>query len=432
MSLFDRLFTTLVRSGTLTVTGPDGRIRKFGRPDPAVKPVAIRIADRATERRIARNPALGVGEAYVDGRLQVVEGDIKDLLELIGFNVRWDRDNPVRVKLWRPRRIAASLDAWNWKRRSKRNAAHHYDLDRRLYQLFLDSDLQYSCAYFNDPNDSLEQAQLAKKAHIAAKLRLGAGQRVLDIGCGWGGLALYLARQYGVEVLGITLSTEQLEVRAFAGPGSGPGGKRRIPAGGLSRSQRAASIASCRWECSSMSGPPHFRTFFDHCRNLLAPDGIMLLHTIGRADGPGATDAWLTKYIFPGGYIPALSQIAPAIEKSWLWLTDLEILGPHYEWTLGRWYERVSAARDQIERLYDERFFRMWQFYLAGGIAAFRHDALVVFQLQLARKREMMRTRRDYMLAEEVRLLRNHRADPARQRDAVSAGSVAVPQDAIP
>jgi cyclopropane-fatty-acyl-phospholipid synthase len=419
MTLLDRVFSGLVKSGPLTVHGPGGRVRHFGRPHPAVKPVSIRIADRATAARIARNPALGVGEAYMDGRLTVEGGDVRDLLDLIGFNIRWDRDNPVRVALWRPLRIGAALDSWNWQRRSRRNAAHHYDLDRRLYELFLDSDLQYSCAYFHDPSDSLDQAQDNKKAHISAKLRLSAGQRVLDIGCGWGGLALYLSREYRVEVLGITLSREQLEVA-----------RARADRAGLSSCARfeLADYREVRGEFDRIVsvgmfehvGPPHFRVFFDRCRELLAPEGLMLLHTIARADGPGATDAWLARYIFPGGYIPALSQIAPALEKSWLWLRDLEVLGPHYEWTLGRWYERATAARQQIVSIYDERFFRMWQFFLAGGVAAFRHDALVVFQLQLARTRQGWPTRRDYMAAEESRLL-------ARAVDGVSPGSVDAP-----
>jgi cyclopropane-fatty-acyl-phospholipid synthase len=405
MSLFDRVFSALIRSGPLIVSGPDGKVREFGRSDSAVKPVAIRIADRATAARIARNPALGVGEAYMDGRLIVEQGDIRELLDLIGFNIRWDRDNPVRVKLWRPQRIAASLDAWNWKRRSRRNAAHHYDLDRRLYELFLDSDLQYSCAYFDDPSDSLDRAQHEKKAHIAAKLRLSARQRVLDIGCGWGGLALYLAEEYGVEVLGITLSKEQLEVARSRAKQAGLAGRVRFELADYrevsGEFDRIVSVGMFEHV-----GPPHFRTFFERCRNLLAPDGLMLLHTIARAHGPGATDPWLAKYIFPGGYIPALSQIAPALEGSWLWLTDLEVLGPHYEWTLSHWYERATAAKEQITSLYDERFFRMWQFFLAGGIAAFRHDALVVFQLQVARTRRAWPARRDYMAAEEARLLR--------------------------
>jgi cyclopropane-fatty-acyl-phospholipid synthase len=420
MSLFDRVFSALVRSGPLIVNGPDGTLRKFGRSDPAVKPVAIRIADRATAARIARNPALGAGEAYMDGRLIVEQGDIRDFLDLIGFNIRWDRDNPVRVKLWRPQRIAASLDAWNWKRRSRRNAAHHYDLDRSLYELFLDSDLQYSCAYFNDPSDSLDRAQHEKKAHIAAKLRLSAGQRMLDIGCGWGGLALYLAGEYGVEILGITLSQEQLEVARSRADRAGLAKRVRFELGDYrevsGEFDRIVSVGMFEHV-----GPPHFRTFFERCRQLLAPDGLMLLHTIARADGPGATDAWLAKYIFPGGYIPALSQIAPALEKSWLWLTDIEVLGPHYEWTLSHWYERATAAKEQIVSLYDERFFRMWQFYLAGGVAAFRHDALVVFQLQLARTRRAWPARRDYMAEEEARLLRRRTGGEAVSRGSVNA-----------
>jgi cyclopropane-fatty-acyl-phospholipid synthase len=401
--LFDRLFRLIVRSGPLTVIDADGRRRLYGAPAPQLRPVTIRFADRATPWRIARNPALGAGEAYMDGRLIVEDGDIRDFLDLIGYNLRWDADNPVRSRLWRPHRLAAALDTWNWQRRAKRNVAHHYDLADRLYDLFLDADRQYSCAYFDRPGLSLDQAQRDKKAHIAAKLALAPGQSVLDIGCGWGGMALYLNRVADVDVLGITLSEEQLKIA-----------RRRAEEAGVAQRVRFA-LADYRAVTGSFDrnvsvgmfehvGPPFYRIFFDSCRRLLEPDGVMLLHTIGRADGPGATDPWLAKYIFPGGYVPALSQMMPAIERAGLWLTDLEVLRLHYAYTLGHWYDRATAARARIVELYDERFFRMWQFYLAGGISAFRHDGHVVFQLQLSRKRDTTPIVRTYMDREEARL----------------------------
>ena len=403
MYLLDRLLTVLVRAGPLTVIYGDGRQRSYGRSSQAVRPVTIRLTDQATAWRIARNPAIGAGEAYMDGRMTVEEGDIRDLHDLIAYNGRWDADKPVRSTLWRPRRLAQSLDNWNWKRRARRNVAHHYDLSDRLYDLFLDADRQYSCAYFTHIDNSLEQAQADKKAHIAAKLRLEPGQRVLDIGCGWGGLALSLHAMADVDVLGVTLSQEQLNVARDRAASAGVADRVRFELADYrdlcGRFDRIVSVGMFEHV-----GPPHYRRFFSKCRDLLTPDGVMLLHSIGRADGPVATDRWVTKYIFPGGHIPSLSQIAPAIEQSRLWITDLEVLRLHYARTLEHWYERAVAARAEIEALYDRRFFRMWQFYLGGAISAFRHDALVNFQLQLTRRRDAVPLVRDYMMTEEMRL----------------------------
>ena len=381
----DRLFRTLIRAGPLEVVGPDGRLRSYGAPSPQVAPVRIRLADAAAGRAIGCNPALGFGEMYMAGRLVVEQGDIRTLLDLVGFNIRWEKENPVRAALWRPLRIAAAWDTWNWKRRARRNAAHHYDLSDEFYALFLHRERQYSCAYFTGDAQDLDSAQAAKMAHVAAKLRLEPGQKVLDIGCGWGGLALHLARVADVEVLGITLSEAQLNHARARAAAEGLDGRVRFELLDWreveGRFDRIVSVGMFEHV-----GPPHYRPFLARCRELLTADGLMLLHTIGRADGPGATDPFIAKYIFPGGYVPALSQIAPAIEKSWLWLTDLEVLRGHYELTLAAWYERVEAAREEIIALYDERFFRMWSFYLAGGIAAFRHGGHVVFQLQLTRR----------------------------------------------
>ncbi|HEX5181599.1 MAG TPA: cyclopropane-fatty-acyl-phospholipid synthase family protein [Allosphingosinicella sp.] len=395
MSLLDRMLRIVILHGPLTVVS-GGRARRFGRPSEGLKPVTMHLSGRGTEARILLNPALGIGEAYMDGRLTVENGDIRDLVELIAFNLAWEEDGAEHARSWRPRRVAALWDTWNWKRRSRRNVAHHYDLSTDFFRLFLDSDLQYSCAYFCRPDMNLDQAQAAKKAHIAAKLRLSPGQKVLDIGCGWGGMALFLARAAGVRVHGITLSEQQLRVA-----------RERAEAEGLAdrvtfaltdyRDQEGVFDRIVSVGMFEHVGPPYYGTFLRKCRDLLAPDGLMLLHTIARADGPSATDPFLAKYIFPGGYIPALSQIAPARESARLWLTDLEVLRLHYAHTLSCWYERAAAAGERVARLYDERFLRMWLFYLAGGIAAFRHDALAVYQLQLARRRDSAPITRDYM-----------------------------------
>jgi cyclopropane-fatty-acyl-phospholipid synthase len=405
MRLFGFLLRKLIRKGSLAVVDASGRRHIYGDPDSLQPPITIRFTDRATPRRAAFNPALELGEAYMDGRLIVEEGDIRGFLDLVGRNTQWDDDDAARLRLWRPWRRRARRENWNWQRRARRNVAHHYDLSRRLYALFLDDDLQYSCGYFPERNAGLEQAQAAKKAHIAAKLDLKPGQKVLDIGCGWGGLALYLHQVADVDVLGITLSGEQLAVARERAHAAGVADRVRFELldyrAVRGRFDRIVSIGMFEHV-----GPPHYRAFFDRCRALLADDGAMLLHTIGRADGPAPTDRWLARHIFPGGYVPALSQIAPAIEDARLWIADIEVLRLHYAFTLAHWYDRVVAARVEIEALYDERFFRMWQFYLAGALVAFRHDAHCNFQIQLSRRRDALPLTRDYITAAEQALSR--------------------------
>ncbi|WP_016744332.1 SAM-dependent methyltransferase [Rhizorhabdus wittichii] len=408
MSLFDRFAGHLFKRGEMTIIMADGDVRRYGTPDPAIKPVTIRFADKGVTGFIARNPHLHAAEAFMDGRLVIEQGDIRDLVDLVRANGKWEEGrvtlrgtfaNLVRDRL---RAVLASV---NWASRSKANVAHHYDLSDRLYDLFLDADRQYSCAYFTDPGNSLEQAQADKKAHIAAKLHLRPGQRVLDIGCGWGGMALYLNRAADVDVLGITLSEEQLKVA-----------RERAAAAGVSDRVRFELIDYRALEGKfdrivsvgmfEHVGVPQYETFFMKCRDLLADDGVMLLHTIGRLGVPGKTDAFTLKYIFPGGYNPALSEIVSASEPARMIVADVEPLRLHYGMTLDRWYDRTVAAKDAIVALYDERFFRMWTFYLAGARAAFYHGNLCNYQIQYVRDRRAVPITRSYMAEKEAELPR--------------------------
>ncbi len=407
MFLLDRLFKKMIRHGDLTIIDAAGTTHRYGTPTPEKPPLVIRLATNATARAIAINPALGAGEAFMDGRLIIEQGDIAQVVDLVTWNLRWQRDNPVRFGLWRQARAAAWFDQINFARRSKRNVAHHYDLDDRLYDLFLDPHRQYSCAYFGDDDTTLEAAQEAKLAHIAAKLDLKPGQRVLDIGCGWGGMARYIHKVSGAEVLGVTLSEEQLKYARAKAESMGIADKvtfelidyRSLPAKYGAGFDRIVSVGMFEHV-----GLPHFRQFFDTVEALLKPDGVALIHTIARADGPGATDPWTAKYIFPGGYSPALSQIVPAIERAWLWITDIEVLRLHYAYTIRAWYDRCEAQRAEIEALYDARFYRMWMFYLAAAMSAFNNDGHMNVQIQLTKRRDTLPLRRDYIAATEKRL----------------------------
>ena len=402
MFLLTRLFNKMIRDGELTIVDYRGTVHRFGSPSAVIKPVRFRFTDAKTARAVALGPAIGAGEGYMNETLIMEEGDIKDLVHLVTHNVRWDRDNPVRLGLWRQAAVAAKLDQINFSRRAKRNVAHHYDLSDRLYDLFLDADRQYSCAYYEHDDDSLETAQKHKLAHIAAKLDLHPGQRVLDIGCGWGGMALYLHRVAGVDVTGVTLSEEQLKVARRRAADAGVAGHVRFEL----IDYRAVAGPFDRIVSVGMFehvGLPHYRQFFDKVHSLLKPDGVALIHSIARADGPGATDPWTAKYIFPGGYAPALSQITPAVERAWLWITDIEVLRLHYALTLEEWYRRTVAAEARIVALYDARFFRMWQFYLSAAVAAFRNDGHVNVQIQLTRRRDALPITRDYMAAAEAK-----------------------------
>ena len=405
MALIDRFFDRAVKRGELTLIRPDGSSRTFGSPDPALKPVTIRLS-KGAEGRIVRDPALGAAETYMDGSLNIEQGDILDLLDLVTSNNTWEKSNaalnPSALSL-AAGKVAHWLGRKNMARKSKQNVAHHYDLSARLYDLFLDADRQYSCAYYTDPANSLEQAQADKKAHIVAKLAIQPGMRVLDIGCGWGGMALYIHAKTGAEVLGITLSEEQLKIARERAEAAGVADKVKFEL----IDYRALEGQFDRIVSVGMFehvGTPQYRTFFTKCRELMTPEGVMLLHTIGRAGGPGYTDAFTLKYIFPGGYIPALSEIAQGYEGLRYFLTDVEVLRMHYGHTLKAWYDRTVAAHDAIVDLYDERFYRMWTFYLAGCYVSFMNGGLVNYQLQFSRSRTALPLTRDYMAEAEAKL----------------------------
>ncbi|MFA7440769.1 MAG: cyclopropane-fatty-acyl-phospholipid synthase family protein [Sphingomonadaceae bacterium] len=421
MFLLDRLLSNAIQEGALEVIDPKGRVRRYG--EAGVAALRVRIADSQTAYRIGTNPPLGAGEAWMDGRLTIENGELIDLLDLVTGNLRWDRTNKLRVALWTQAKIAAWFDEKNERRRARRNVAHHYDLDDRLYDLFLDKERQYSCAYFvpgNDgPDSDLDQAQQDKLAHISAKLALEPGMRVLDIGCGWGGMARHIHKVSGAEVLGVTLSAEQLAYARQRAEELGIADKVRYELidyrDVTGKFDRIVSVGMFEHV-----GRPNYRTFFNKVADLLSPDGVALLHTIGRVSGPGATDPWTAKYIFPGGYTPALSEITPAIEHAWLWTTDIEVLRLHYMKTLEHWLRRCAARRADIEAIYDARFYRMWEFYLVGAIMAFRHDDHAVFQIQISPRRDSLPLTRDYIhdTEQQVRQLKSAE-NPATNAEAI-------------
>jgi cyclopropane-fatty-acyl-phospholipid synthase len=408
LSLF---LSHLFKFGDLTVTDASGRSTRWG--DGTGAPLHIRFNTKAAERAVALNPGLKFGEAYMDGDLDVLEGSIYEVLALIFQNA--DRGSaasePWMRAIARMRLLYRRHVQNNTPSRARVNVRHHYDLSGALYDLFLDEDRQYSCAYFESANATLDDAQLAKKRHIAAKLKLDRpGLRTLDIGCGWGGMGLYLARRLEAEVTGITLSEEQLAVA-----------RRRAEDAGLAERARFR-VEDYRDVMGSFDrivsvgmfehvGVDFYEGYFRRCADLMEDDGVMLLHTIGRFEQPANTNAFIAKYIFPGGYIPALSQVTQAIERAGLIVTDVEVLRLHYAQTLRHWRERFGARRDEAEALYDERFCRMWEFYLAASEAAFRWQDLVVFQIQMAKTREALPLTRDYMFEAEARLRERDKAD---------------------
>jgi cyclopropane-fatty-acyl-phospholipid synthase len=400
--MFEGLLTAFIKIGKLTIIRADGRIVRVGKiTDPMTDlDVVLRLKGRLTAFKIALRPDLHFGEAYMDGSLVIEKGDLWDLLDLCGRNLvhRASSRRSGLGDLFRA--IARYFLERNSRRGAKRNVAHHYDLQDALFRAFLDEDMQYSCAYFRDPSESLNHAQRAKKNHIIAKLLLKPGQRVLDIGCGWGGLAMSIARREAVQTTAVTLSQQQLSVAKARAREADIDHKiqfelkdyREI----VGKFDRIVSVGMFEHV-----GRPNYQAFFDKVAALLTHDGVALIHSIGRMDGPALTYAWTRKYIFPGSYIPALSEVLPAVERAGLWVTDVEILRLHYAETLRAWRERFMRNLAVIRRTYDERFCRMWEFYLAGSEMTFRYDGLMVFQLQLAKGVAAVPLTRDYIFEQE-------------------------------
>lgn len=396
------LLKSLVKTGALTVIGPDGSQTKWG--DGAGKPVVIRVSEALSRPGLLVNADLMFGEAFVNGDMEMVEGDLYDLLELAAKNL-WasGRTPPTEAINQAWRRLIRRVQQFNPVGASRRQVAHHYDLSAALFDNFLDPDRQYSCAYFARPDDSIELAQAQKKRHLAAKLLLEPGQKVLDIGCGWGGLGLYLARATDVSVNGITLSDEQLLVARERANESGLHDRVSFRHCDY-RNERGSYDRIVSVGMFEHVGINHYDGFFRQIRDLLTDDGVAVVHAIGRSDGPGATNAWIQKYIFPGGYSPALSEVLPAIERAGLIVTDIEVMRLHYAETLRIWRQRFNRNRDSIRALYDEKFCRMWEFYLAGSEVTFRYGGHMVFQIQLAKKVDTVPLTRDYMFEAEQRL----------------------------
>jgi cyclopropane-fatty-acyl-phospholipid synthase len=402
MKLLNTMLTKIIRTGTLEVVDAEGNVHRYtGTAEPFVR---VKLHDPALYRSLVWNPDLKAGEAYMDGTLTIEQGTLRDFLTLFAINRGVSRKLPIQKPLRRLAKRMKSLWQRNTLVQSQRNVAHHYDLSNELYGLFLDSGMNYSCAYFRSPTDTIEEAQQNKLRHIAAKLDLKPGQRVLDIGCGWGGMAIYLAQNFDVHVTGVTLSKEQLALAQQRADELGLAHKisfqfkdYRDVTGSF---DRIVSIGMFEHV-----GISYFQQYFGKIQSLLAPGGVALVHAIGRKGGPGTTGKWLRKYIFPGGYSPALSETFAAIESSGLWVTDTEIWRLHYAETLRAWYDRFQANRGKAEALLGEKFCRMWEFYLITSELSFRYFKHMVFQIQLAKAVDTLPLQRDYMVDVERKLI---------------------------
>ena len=407
MWLLDKLLNQVITRGRMIVTDHDGKIYRYGSGDGSEAPLQIRLTNRKAAAHIARHPQVGAGEAFMWGWL-VVEPphDIRDLVLFFSMNAKAHGDKAIQAQ-GPIRKLAekalAAIDGFNPRGRARKNAEHTYNLTRRLYELFLDEDRQYTMAYYRDPGNSLEQAQVDKKAHLAAKMYIKPGMRILDIGCGWGGFALFLAKHYDVEVTGVALAPDQI---AFC--------KERAEAEGVAdrvtfELMDYRDVGDTFDRISSVGmlehvGTPQYPQFYQHTHQLLKPDGLMLDHCCGRTGPPGHTDAWTRKYIFPGGYIPALSELVTQSEKAGWQVMDVEAMRFHYSHTLAEWYRRTVLHREEIQALYDEQFYRMWLFYLAGAEQSFRHGTMVNWQLLYVKDRAAIPMTRDYIEAESARL----------------------------
>jgi cyclopropane-fatty-acyl-phospholipid synthase len=407
--LFETVLKKLVKTGDLSVTDWKGRVLHFG--DGGSPRVHIKFGTASAARKIALDPDLYLGEAFTSGDFSILEGSLYDFMVLALQNTNADGNTSHNMNgttlshrmVYKFRIAMRGFDQRNSEAKAKDNVHRHYDLSGKLYDLFLDDDRQYSCAYFENENSTLEEAQLAKKRHIAAKLNIKPGMKVLDIGSGWGGMGIYLAQMCGADVTGVTLSEEQHKVSNDRVEALGLQNQVRF----LLKDYRHLDTKFDRIVSVGMFehvGVGYYKEFFDKVKTLLNPDGTALLHSINRSDGPGATSAWTNKYIFPGGYIPALSEVIPVMEKSGLYVTDIEILRLHYARTIREWMKRFMANRDKVKALYDERFCRMWEFYLAGAEASFRYIGMNNFQIQFGRDQHFLPITRDYMIQEEDRL----------------------------
>ena len=413
LALLAPVLQKLVQKGQLTLVDAAGHRTSFGASDEGPR-VTIRLHAVDLPLRLFLNPSLTLGEAYMEGELTIEEGTLRDFLLVVSSNLSALDTLPLARLRTKLSRLAHRLRPIR-RSRAKANVAHHYDLSNDLYELFLDEDRQYSCGYFGEGCSTLEDGQTAKRSHIAKKLAIEPGNRILDIGCGWGGLAIELAQTYDAQVTGITLSEEQFR---HAGDRAHALGADNCTAFKLADYReidgtfdRIVSVGMFEHV-----GVPSFGIFFEAIKKSLAPRGVAVVHSIGRMEPPGSCDPWIDKYIFPDGYIPALSETLAAIERSGLWVTDIEILRLHYAETLSHWYERFQNRREQAHALYDERFCRMWEYYLAACEMMFRNGSLMVFQIQLARERDAVPLTRDYLYPARQGRIENWAKDTRNER----------------
>ena len=399
MYLLTHMLKGFVQTGTLNVIDADGKRHVFsGRSGPEV---TFRLHDKALYSKLFFNPEMGAGEGYMDGTLTFEDCSLADFLSFFSINRLALGSYPLQAFFRKISKKLRSFQQYNPIGKAQENVAHHYDLSIDFYKLFLDEDMQYSCAYYLDESDTLEQAQLNKKRHLASKLRLEPGQRILDIGSGWGGLALYLASLADVEVVGVTLSKEQYELSVQRAKALGLDGRVQFKLHDYRHVEgpfdRIISVGMFEHV-----GVGHYGEFFGKIYDLLTDSGVAVIHSIGHMSPPGTASPWLRKYIFPGAYSPAMSEVFTALELNSLWATDVEILRVHYADTLREWYNRFERNRDEIARMYDERFCRMWEFYLVSVEMMFRTGSQMVFQMQVAKQRDAAPLTRDYIGKQEA------------------------------
>jgi cyclopropane-fatty-acyl-phospholipid synthase len=400
--ILDRVIKTLIHKGDLTVTDWNGKTKRYG--DGTLPKSHVKFQSRAAALKVALDPDLHLGEVITDGELTVEQGSIRDFIMLLMQNVGTGQTNhPLHRVAYRARLLLRRVYQHNPVGKAEKNITHHYDINGEIYDLFLDKDRQYSCAFYENEDASLEEAQIAKKRHLAAKLGIKPGMKVLDIGSGWGGMALYLSQYCGADVTGVTLSHEQHELSNKRAAEMGLASQARF----LLKDYRALDEQFDRIVSVGMFehvGVGHYAEFFKKVATLLKPDGAAVLHSINRADGPGITGAWIQKYIFPGGYVPSLSEVIPHMEREKLYITDIEILRMHYARTLKEWGRRFTSNHKRAAEIYDERFCRMWDFYLAGSEGSFLYAEMNNFQIQFSKNQHALPYTRNYIEAEEERL----------------------------